>query len=593
MRCSNCKKRVKSGEEYCPHCNSLIQVPGATPETAKASPVKKPAVANEATGCFLKVLWGAIRFIITIFLAAIMITMGLSPDPEEQGGSIVLVVILLFMILLWYRRKRKKERSFEIPDQFMDFCENETPENVAAMMLEMGWKEHGREMRRPASRKAFRRRLIYSAIFLVLHFVLLFFAYALLETLMVCEILFLVYWVLMVKVNPKRILLKTVKRNPDAEIDAIAEEDLYDEHRSHRYLMLFAGVILGMVVTVAGTLFVHKETKLIYEIREDGAYLTECNVGILEREILVPDTVDGKPLVGVEGGVFENCGRVSSIILPETVHSIGGETFKGCKSLKTFRVPPLVTEIRGSTFEGCSALETVILHDGIIDIHAYAFQDCSWLREIDLPPNITEIHTYTFHGCTDLKEIEIPEGVVRIAAHAFEDCDSLEKVVLPDSVLELGSSAFRECNNLEEVEIGPDTTYEERTFKDSPVTVRRRYFTNEVFQRIEEELAQKKVDTVYAVYDPALGADKIATIKGERDAVILADDLRFRSEAGDGMQLLPIPVDELDAYLQKAKEAGKTRVIYRQYTKIGSEKRGTRHFMTRETTIEEALSSNE
>ena len=127
-----------------------------------------------------------------------------------------------------------------------------------------------------------------------------------------------------------------------------------------------------------------------------------------ETLILAPYGIEGAVVVpqGTKYiSAFNDCEKVTSIVLPEGVTSIGGAAFSDCTSLTEINIPDTVTNISYMAFENCSSL-----------------------KSIKLPSQLTEISWNTFRGCTSLEAIEIPASVTYIEGGAFYNCTSLTDV---------------------------------------------------------------------------------------------------------------------------------------------------------------------
>ncbi len=143
---------------------------------------------------------------------------------------------------------------------------------------------------------------------------------------------------------------------------------------------------------------------LSFEEDTDGYLLS--GIGTCEdRCIFVPDTYNGKKVIGVKSEAFytTNTGEtplIRCLFLPETVQTIGSFAFKGCDTLRA------------------------------------AF----------LPNSLTTIGTNAFEN-TDLREITIPEKVNRVYIAAFKGCGSLKKATLnnADVSTSWGSEVFYGC----------------------------------------------------------------------------------------------------------------------------------------------------
>ncbi len=268
------------------------------------------------------------------------------------------------------------------------------------------------------------------------------------------------------------------KKAPDKKISTIISEICVCEEcdssafrrikRRHTIIKATIGSAFGLLIAGVSVYFFVPFT--IYTHTEGGYAVSLCRTG-LEGKQSVEQYHNGEPVVGIKSGAYKNNYFLRSIEFPDSITFIEGEAFMNCVGLKSVEIPPLVTEIRGDTFHNCKSLQSVLLHDNITDIHAQSFMGCESLREITLPHGITEIHESTFNGCYNLMRIDIPEGVTRIAARAFFDCNSLYEVIVPRTVTEIGSSAFRDCDRLESMALPEGCTVNERTFKDSPITI--------------------------------------------------------------------------------------------------------------------------
>ena len=75
-----------------------------------------------------------------------------------------------------------------------------------------------------------------------------------------------------------------------------------------------------------------------------------------ETDLTVPDTLGGYKVFGIGMTAFQDCGSLTSIVLPEGVTSIGSYAFQYCGSLTSITIPKGVTSIGGGAFAGCSSL---------------------------------------------------------------------------------------------------------------------------------------------------------------------------------------------------------------------------------------------
>ena len=249
------------------------------------------------------------------------------------------------------------------------------------------------------------------------------------------------------------------------------------------------------------------------ETTNGSLMITGLNVEDGVTEVVIPSTIDGKPVTEIGDHAFYRCTGLTSVVIPNSVIEIGDHAFAGCTGLTSVVIPSSVTKIRHDAFRGCTGLTSVVIPDNVTEIGDRAFAGCAgltsvvildsvaeiessafWgcnrltsfvvddenpnyiaingllcskdgktliacpggLTSVEIPDSVTEIGRWAFHGCDGLTSVVIPEGVTEIGPYAFSDCTGLTSVVIPDSVTKIGDEAFCGCCSLTSVEI-PDS----------------------------------------------------------------------------------------------------------------------------------------
>lgn len=155
----------------------------------------------------------------------------------------------------------------------------------------------------------------------------------------------------------------------------------------------------------------------------------------------------------IESNVFKDNVNITSVTLPNSLHTIGEQTFYNCTNLISVNIPDAVTSIGNMAFRGCSSLATVNIsaNSALQSIGSYAFNGCSLLASFAMPDGVTSIGSNAFYNCSKLASIKIPDGVKTIGSSAFYGCSSLRNVEISDnaSLETIENYAFRGCYALE------------------------------------------------------------------------------------------------------------------------------------------------
>lgn len=151
-------------------------------------------------------------------------------------------------------------------------------------------------------------------------------------------------------------------------------------------------------------------------------------------------------------GAFQNCTSLSKIQIPETIKYIRGYAFSGCSKLEEFTCPNSLEIIEESVFAKCTSLKAFSLNNVSI-IGSSIFEGCNSLESVDLNSMISVIPQSSFTGCSNLESVSPLNSVVRIESEAFKDCKTLSDVSLPNIIFIL-DNAFQNCSGIEHIALG-------------------------------------------------------------------------------------------------------------------------------------------
>lgn len=234
------------------------------------------------------------------------------------------------------------------------------------------------------------------------------------------------------------------------------------------------------------SLFIHKNIMSIY----DSAF-AYCGIRYLEIE---------SSRTYLNKGVFAECKKLETIILPEQMSDLGTGTFSGCSALEKFHLPENLSTINEELFKNCTSLDSLVLHSNIKTIYSDAFDGCENLKTIfnktslALTKGATEYGKVAYYAnkiisadfeidgigyklitvnkikkaevCSNISDytgdIEIPSTVTfentiydvySIGCEAFSNTTNLSSIKLPNTVKEIKQNAFK-YSSIKEISLG-------------------------------------------------------------------------------------------------------------------------------------------
>lgn len=164
----------------------------------------------------------------------------------------------------------------------------------------------------------------------------------------------------------------------------------------------------------------------VYEYELNGNAVTITGYNGTGGEIVIPSTIDGKPVTKIGPMAFWMDDNITSVVIPEGV-----------------------TYIDKSAFSGDDNLTSVTLPSTLRTIYENAFR-MTGLTSVVIPEGVTYIGTEAFNSCKNLTEVTLPSTLTTITANAFGRCDALAQegnsIMLPDNITYLGTNAFGSGN---------------------------------------------------------------------------------------------------------------------------------------------------
>ena len=211
-----------------------------------------------------------------------------------------------------------------------------------------------------------------------------------------------------------------------------------------------------------------------YRSSSAGVTVYQYDGKTMPATLTVPDTVDGKTVVGIGDGFLRNADSVTRVVLPETVTSIGDGAFNSCSQLRQLNLPAGLTTLGEYAFTRCPKLTQITsrsaafpAENGVIynadrtallyapgavqmtvpstvtRIGDHAFYYGEQLQSVTLPAGLQSIGKDAFAGCTDLQTVKVQgTALTEIQREAFAGCRKLKSLTLPASVQTLGERVF-------------------------------------------------------------------------------------------------------------------------------------------------------
>ncbi len=177
-----------------------------------------------------------------------------------------------------------------------------------------------------------------------------------------------------------------------------------------------------------------------YEVKEDGVTIKKY-LGTKET-VVVPATVEGKPVVTIGWCAFYENATIKEVDLPQSVKSIDAHAFELCHALEAINLDSdQLKSIAKQAFLSCENLKEVSFGIHLEQIDWEAFRDCTSLNVLQWSKQLNYLGTNAFWGCTGLKSAEIPNTLTHFGEAAFA-YSGLETLSLQEGLTEIGASAF-------------------------------------------------------------------------------------------------------------------------------------------------------
>ena len=159
-----------------------------------------------------------------------------------------------------------------------------------------------------------------------------------------------------------------------------------------------------------------------------------------KSKVVIPNEIEGYPVVEIMDSAFANCSYLHSITIPEYVTSIGDYAFWNCVGLKEIYY------------------NAVALNDLDQNKHVFSYESPTWDNNnitLTIGRNVTRIPAYLFYSYHQSHILPITTVIFEagsscksIGDYAFYNGNRMEKIKIPKSVTNIGNYVFEGCFNL-------------------------------------------------------------------------------------------------------------------------------------------------
>ena len=165
-----------------------------------------------------------------------------------------------------------------------------------------------------------------------------------------------------------------------------------------------------------------------------------------DGRLVIPETIDGCPVVGIDSGAFSGLTTLTAVAFPATMRYLEDGCFhEDCTKLVEVTAP--------CSMSGFCPNENARIRLTLVPAKRVEGYGDEWTLRVD---HGVGLEGDCFSGLPALTEVTLAEGVWELGCGAFSDCPNLAKVTLPTSLWNIESGALSCCDALREVRFHGD-----------------------------------------------------------------------------------------------------------------------------------------
>ena len=148
------------------------------------------------------------------------------------------------------------------------------------------------------------------------------------------------------------------------------------------------------------------------------------------KKVTVPATITKKgkeyAVTTIDELAFANA-PIKEMVLQDKIITLCTHAFKN-SSLEAIRIPESWNYTGRGLFENCSKLRSLVVPEGQWCVYDSIAFHCTSLESVVLPSSLKQIFKDAFSGCTNLGSITLPANVSEIQSRAFKGCTGLYEI---------------------------------------------------------------------------------------------------------------------------------------------------------------------
>ena len=205
-------------------------------------------------------------------------------------------------------------------------------------------------------------------------------------------------------------------------------------------LLALAALLLTLIVCASCA---KKQDGMNYKETEGGLAITGYTDKTTVKELVVPDEIDGVPVVRIEDFGICNAESLTKITIGKNVSSLGGWAMTNNQHLTEFAVDPAneyFTAVDGVLFS--EDMKTLYYYPCGRNINFDKYGRTEDTTEYRIPDGVETIATKAFYKCYYVDVTYIPDSVIRIEEKAFHRASALKGLTVPAKLEYIGKDAF-------------------------------------------------------------------------------------------------------------------------------------------------------